>query len=93
MELNAQKRKAMRMNTRREDKAMIGRKEVEVVEEFVDLPATETKEGVDTGDIKKRLLKEAKRSIFQLDGDLERTEYCLRPWYDQFYCMDVKHGN
>lgn len=45
---------------------MIERKEVEVVEEFVDLPATETKEGVDTGDIKKRLLKKPQEAFFNL---------------------------
>ena len=45
---------------------MIGRKEVEVVEEFVDLPATETKEGVDTEEIKKRLLKKPQEAFFNL---------------------------
>ena len=57
LKLNAQKCKCMRMNTRREDKVMIGREEVEDVEEFVYLDATVTKEGGGTGDIKKRLSK------------------------------------
>ena len=57
LRLNAQKCKVMRMNTRRGDKVMIGREEVEVVEEFVYMDATVTKEGGGTGDIKKRLSK------------------------------------
>ena len=57
LKLNAQKRKVMRTNARREDKVMIERKEVEDVEEFVYLGATVTKEGGGTEDIKKRLSK------------------------------------
>ena len=53
LKLNAQKCKVMRMNTRRQDKVMIGRKEVEDVEEFVYLGTTVTKEGGGTEDIKK----------------------------------------
>ena len=45
LKLNAQKCKLMRMNTRREDEVMIGREEVEDVEEFVCLGTTVTKEG------------------------------------------------
>ena len=43
LKLNAQKCKVMRMNTRREDKVMIGREEVEDVEEFVYLGTTGTR--------------------------------------------------
>ena len=42
------------MNVRREDKVMIGREEVEDVEEFVYLGATVTNKGGGTADIKKR---------------------------------------
>ena len=52
-------------NTRREDKVMIGRAEVEDVEEFVYLGATVTKEGGGTEDIKKRLSK-AQEAFFNL---------------------------
>ena len=55
----------MRMNSRREDKVMIGRAEVEDVEEFVYLGATVTKEGGGTEDIKKRLNK-AQGAFFNL---------------------------
>ena len=47
----------MRMNTRREEKVMIGREEVEDVQEFVYLSTTVTKEGGGTKDIRKRLSK------------------------------------
>ena len=57
LKLNAQKCKVMRMNTRREDKVMTGREEVEEVEEFVYLGTTVTKEGGGTEDINKRLSK------------------------------------
>ena len=43
----------MRMNTQREDKVLIGREEVEDVEEFIYLSTTVTKEGGGTEDIKK----------------------------------------
>ena len=43
----------MRMNTRREDKVMVGREEVEDIEEFVYLGTTMTKEGGGSEDIKK----------------------------------------
>ena len=65
MKLNAQKCKVMRMNSRREDKVMIGREEVEDIEEFVYLDATVTKEGGGTEDIKKRLSK-AQGAFFNL---------------------------
>ena len=65
LKLNAQKCKVMRMNTRREDKVMIGREEVEDVEEFVYLGTTVTKEGGGTEDIKKRLSK-ARGAFFNL---------------------------
>ncbi|KAL9982039.1 hypothetical protein ACROYT_G010825 [Oculina patagonica] len=55
LKLNAHKCKAMRMNTRIEDKVTIGREEVEDVEEFVYLGANVTKEGGGTEDIKKRI--------------------------------------
>ena len=42
----------MRMNTRTEDKVMIGREEVEDVKEFVYLGMTVTKEDGGTEDIK-----------------------------------------
>ena len=54
LKLNAQKCKMMKMNVRREDKVMIGREEVEDVEEFVYLGATVTNKGGGTADIKKR---------------------------------------
>ena len=54
LKLNAQKCKGMKMNVRREDKVMIGREEVEGVEEFVYLGATVTKESGGSEDIKKR---------------------------------------
>ena len=57
LKLNAQKCKVMRMNTLKEDKVMIGREEVEDVEEFVYVGTTVTKEGGGTEDIKKRLSK------------------------------------
>ena len=57
LKLNTQKCKVMRMNTRRENKVMIGREEVEDVEEFLYLGATVTKESGGTEDIKKRLSK------------------------------------
>ena len=65
LKLNAQKCKVMRMNTRREDKVMTGREEVEDVEEFVYLGTTVTKEGGGTEDIKKRLSK-ARGAFFNL---------------------------
>ena len=65
LKLNAQKCKVMRRNTRREDKVMIRRKEVEDVEEFVYLGMTVTKEGGGTQDIKKRLRK-ARGAFFNL---------------------------
>ena len=65
LKLNAQKCKGMRMNSRREDKVMIGREEVEDVEEFVYLGSTVTKEGGGTEDIKKRLSK-AQGAFFNL---------------------------
>ena len=65
LKLNAQKCKVMRMNSRREDKVMIGREEVEDVEEFVYLGSTVTKEGGGTEDIKKRLSK-AQGAFFNL---------------------------
>ena len=65
LKLNAQKCKVMRMNTVREDKVMIGREEVEDVEEFVYLGTTVTKEGGGTEDIKKRLSK-ARGAFFNL---------------------------
>ena len=55
----------MRMNTRREDKVMIGREEVEDIEEFVYLGMTVTKEGGGAEDIKKRLSK-ARGAFFNL---------------------------
>ena len=48
----------MRVNTRREDKVIIGREEVEDVEEFVYLGTTVTKEGGGTEDIKNLLSNE-----------------------------------
>ena len=51
LKLNAQNCKVIRKNTRREDKVMIGREEVED-EEFVYLGATMTKEGGGKEDIK-----------------------------------------
>ena len=65
LRLNAQKCKVMRMNTRREDKVMIGREEVKDHEEFVYLGTTVTKEGGGTEDIKKRLSK-ARGTFFNL---------------------------
>ena len=65
LKLNAQKCKEMRMNTRRKDKVMIGRAEVEDVEEFVYLGATVTKEGGGMEDIKKHLSK-AQGAVFKL---------------------------
>ena len=65
LKLNAQKCKVMRMNSRREDKVMIGREEVEDVKEFVYLGATVTKEGGGTEDIKNRLSK-AQGAFFNL---------------------------
>ena len=62
------------MNSRREDKVMIGREEVEDVEEFVYLGATVTKEGGGTEDFKKRLSK-AQGAFFQLEEHLEHTEH------------------
>ena len=62
---SAQKCKVIRMNTRREDKVMIGRAEVEDVEEFLYLGAAVTKEGCGTEDIKKRL-SEAQGAFFNL---------------------------
>ena len=53
------------MNTQREDKVMIGKEEVEDVEEFVYLGTTVTKEGGGTEDIKKRLSK-ARGAFFNL---------------------------
>ena len=53
------------MNTRREDKVMIGREEVEDVDEFVYLVATVIKEGGGAKDIKKRLTK-AGQAFFNL---------------------------
>ena len=44
-------------STRREDKVMTGREEVEDVEDFVYLGTTVTKEGGGTEDIKERLSK------------------------------------
>ena len=66
----------MRMNTRREDKVLIGSEEVEDVEEFVYQGTTVTKEVGGTEDIKKRLSK-ARGAFFQLEEDLERTENWL----------------
>ena len=43
LNLNAQKRKVMRVNIQREDKVMIAREEVEDIEEFLYLGATVTK--------------------------------------------------
>ena len=65
LKLNVQKCKVMRMNTQREDKVMIGREEVEDVEEFVYLGTTVTKEGGGIEDIKKRLSK-ARGAFFNL---------------------------
>ena len=65
LKLNAQKCKVMRVNTRRDDKAMIGREELEDVEEFVYLGATVKIEGGGTEDIKKRLRK-AREAFFNL---------------------------
>ena len=65
----------MRMNTQREDKVMIGKEEVEDVEEFVYLGTTVTKEGGGTEDIKKGLRK-AQGAFFQLEDDLEHMEHC-----------------
>ena len=65
LKLNAKKCKVMRLNTRREDKVMIGRAEVEDVEVFVCLGATVTKEGGGTEDTKKRL-SEAQGAFFNL---------------------------
>ena len=75
LKLNAQKFKVMRMNTVREDKVMIGRGEVEDVEDFVYLGTTVTKEGGGTEDIKKGLRK-AQGAFFQLEDDLEHMEHC-----------------
>ena len=90
----------MKMNTRREDKVMIGREEVEDVEEFVYLGTTVTKEGGGTEDIGKKRLSKARGAFFNLKK-ISNTRSIgrntkikrLRPWYDQCYCMDVKHGN
>ena len=65
LKVNAQKCKVMRMNTRGEDKVMIGREEVEDVEELVYLGATVTKEGGGWKEIKKRLSK-AQGAFFNL---------------------------
>ena len=89
----------MRMDTRREDKVMTGREEVEDVEEFVYLGTTVTKEGGGTEDIKKQLSK-TRGAFFNLKKIWSTRSIgrntkinCLRPSYDQLYCMDVKHGN
>ena len=64
LKLNAKKCKIMSVNTVRKDKVMIGREEVEDVEEFIYL-GTVTKEGGGTDDIKKRLRK-ARGAFFNL---------------------------
>ena len=78
---------------------MIGREQFKEVEEFVYLGTTVTKEGGGTEDIKKQLSK-AQGAFFSLKKIWNTRSIgrntkinSLRPWYDQSYCMDVKHGN